>query len=55
MTAGNFTDIPGFNSPARRERPALRAAVAAALAGAMLAALWKVAPYLLAAVLVIGP
>jgi hypothetical protein len=45
MGQNNFTDIDGFNDGRRRYRPVLRAAVAAALAGAALCAVWAAAPY----------
>jgi hypothetical protein len=55
MTAGNFSNIPGFNSAARRERPVLRAFVAAGLLGAVLCAVWVVEPYVAGAILTVVP
>ena len=55
MGQNNFTDIDGFNAPQRREHPGLRAAVAAGLLGALACAVWVGAPYVVVAVMVIGP
>ena len=40
MGKSNFTDIDGFNSRRRRERPGLYGAVVAGLLGAALCAIW---------------
>jgi len=56
MSQNNFSDIDGFNEgPLRRERPGLRAAVAAGLLGAVLCAVWTVGPYVAGTILVLLP
>jgi hypothetical protein len=55
MADGNFSDIDGFNVGPRRERPGLRAAVAAAVLAAVGVVGWQVLPYVGALVLVLAP
>ena len=54
MVDGNFKNIDGFNAP-RREHPGLRAAVASALLGALVLAVWAAGPYVAGGILVLAP
>ena len=55
MADGNFSNIEGFNDGPRREHPGLRAAVASALLGALVLAVWAAGPYVAGGILVLAP
>ena len=55
MADGNFSNIEGFNDGPRREHPGLRAAVASALLGALVCAVWVATPYVAGALLSVAP